>query len=48
MRGSCEGVCMAAVAFGLGLLLAMFCPVRLVLVLAAIVLVALGLLVLLC
>ena len=37
-----QAVCMAAAAFGLGLLLALFCPLRLVLVLAAAALIAVG------
>lgn len=42
MRGFCEAICTVAVAFGLGLLLALFFPPRLVLILAAVLLIAVG------
>lgn len=41
-NGLWEAVCLAAATFGLGLLLALFCPIKLVLVLAAAALIAVG------
>ena len=35
MRGICETLCMAAASFGVGLLLALLFPLRLVLIIAA-------------